>query len=114
MNLLEFWNRRRNLHPPLDGTSTVGILSEYLEKAFGPGSTILDRVMSPIPMILHCPACLSQHIDAPDGDWTNPPHRSHLCARCGHIWRPADVPTEGVQAIVTIGANDSPKPWAAP
>src|SRR5574340_600312 len=23
--------------------------------------------------------------------WDNPPHRSHLCHGCGHIWRPADV-----------------------
>jgi hypothetical protein len=88
---------------------------------------------SPIPMILHCPACGVQHIDAPTpcdmgvgcqeagvcfaaahgepdrcGAWDNPPHRSHLCASCGHIWRPADVPTEGVAAITTRGAKDSP------
>lgn len=84
--------------------------------------------LSPIPMILHCPRCHVQHIDAPDenvkwcvgctpdncsgcnegeGKWTNPPHRSHLCASCGFIWRPADVPTEGVASIKTRGANDS-------
>jgi hypothetical protein len=50
----------------------------------------------PIPMVLHCPACGWQHIDEPKGDWTNPPHRSHLCAGCGHIWRPFDFPTVGV------------------
>lgn len=59
-----------------------------------------------------------QHIDAPEslpfgnvpriGDWHNPPHRSHLCAGCGHIWRPADVATNGVAAIKTKGKNDSP------
>lgn len=83
---------------------------------------------TPIKMILHCPACGLQHIDAPTGEhspgcnitcgmpasgcsckkWDNPPHRSHLCAGCGHIWRPADVCTEGVQSIETRGANDSP------
>lgn len=74
----------------------------------------------PIPMVLHCPACGLQHIDAPDLDdihwidgarsipWTNPPHRSHLCQGCGHIWRPADVPTEGVAAVQTRGSADSP------
>lgn len=65
---------------------------------------------APIPMILHCPQCHVQHIDEPDertADWTNPPHRSHLCHGCGHIWRPADVPTEGVRAIQTKGSNDS-------
>jgi hypothetical protein len=73
---------------------------------------------SPIPMILHCPRCGLQHIDAPDErteGWVNPPHRSHLCHGCGNIWRPADVPTEGVTAIQTRGANDSaPAQQAAP
>jgi hypothetical protein len=65
---------------------------------------------APIPMILHCPRCTYQHVDEPDErteGWANPPHRSHLCHWCGHIWRPADVPTEGVKAIQTRGTNDS-------
>jgi hypothetical protein len=77
----------------------------------------------PVKMILFCPACGEQHIDAPEGTgtfdgpgnnireimiWTSPPHRSHLCDACGHIWRPADVPTEGVASIATAGKNDSP------
>lgn len=70
----------------------------------------------PIDMVLHCPACGLQHIDAPDpmgetegfiGAWTNPPHLSHLCHGCGHIWRPADVPTNGVQSVKTKGKDDS-------
>lgn len=84
---------------------------------------------TPIDMILHCPACGMQHIDGYEGinlqnadggnrdKWTNPPHRSHLCHGCGHIWRPADVPTNGVAAIKTKGENDSPPPrstYAAP
>ena len=75
-------------------------------------------------MVLFCPACGDQHIDEPEeplsqhggflppepGDdyWDNPPHRSHLCHGCGHIWRPADVPTTGVQAVQTKGKADSP------
>jgi len=42
--------------------------------------------MAPIDMVLFCPNCHAQHIDAPDArtpDWTNPPHRSHLCHGCG-------------------------------
>jgi hypothetical protein len=75
--------------------------------------------LSSIQMILHCPKCGLQHIDAPDErteGWTNPPHRSHLCHGCGHIWRPADAPTEGVAAIQTRGKNDSApaQPVAAP
>ena len=79
---------------------------------------------TPIDMVLHCPECGLQHIDAADnrspaGDpddprcsdgmtWRNPPHRSHLCHGCGHIWRPADVPTTGVAAVQTKGKSDSP------
>jgi hypothetical protein len=70
----------------------------------------------PIDMVLHCPKCHTQHIDAPEEHWNreflysweNPPHRSHLCHHCGHIWRPADVPTNGVAAVKTRGKDDSP------
>lgn len=75
---------------------------------------------APLDMVLHCPACGLQHIDAPEPavrtaldpngvlGWPNPPHRSHLCHGCGHIWRPADVPTNGVAAVKTTGKADSP------
>lgn len=64
----------------------------------------------PIDMILHCPSCHAQHVDEPDErtpDWQNPPHHSHLCHACGTIWRPADVPTNGVAAITTRGTADT-------
>lgn len=67
-------------------------------------------IVRPIDMVLHCTACGHQHIDTPtasDPGWTNPPHKSHLCSECGHIWRPADVTTNGVQALKTKGKNDS-------
>lgn len=67
----------------------------------------------PIGMVLYCPSCGKQHIDAPDDrtpDWKNPPHKSHLCHGCGTIWRPADVPTVGVTAIATIGKADTWSP----
>ncbi len=72
----------------------------------------LAQAPAPIPMILHCPECGHQHIDAPDpaSGWTNPPHRSHLCGRCGCIWRPADVATAGVARISTAGADDTWRP----
>lgn len=73
-------------------------------------------VPSPIDMVLHCPACHVQHIDAPDErtpDWKNEPHKSHLCHGCGHIWRPADVPTNGVASIKTEGKNNSPVTMAS-
>ena len=88
-----------------------------------------------IDMVLHCPKCGLQHIDKDnyeelrieaaelgvdrEGDrelerwieereWPNPPHRSHLCASCKHIWRPADACTNGVLAVKTKGQEDSP------
>lgn len=96
----------------------------------------LAQPVAPIDMILHCPACGLQHIDKDNSDevrikaaergfvhgsrdwenfveeneWENPPHRSHLCDGCGHIWRPADVPTNGVKAIKTKGEKDSVPP----
>lgn len=67
-----------------------------------------------VNMVLHCPVCGTQHIDEPHGEWTNPPHRSHLCATCGTVWRPADVPTNGVRAVETCGAADTWPRKAAP
>lgn len=76
----------------------------------------IEELEKPINMILHCPACLEQHIDGPERslgpdntetlDWDNPPHRSHLCHKCGFQWRPADVATNGVAAIKTKGKDD--------
>ena len=73
----------------------------------------------PIDMLLYCPKCGVQHIDHAEPAvehehgavefeaWDNPPHRSHLCHSCGTIWRPADVPTNGVAAIQTRGKADT-------
>lgn len=94
---------------------------------------LLSPMTAPIDMILHCPACGTQHIDAEESEeqraiqaaelglvhgsrdwesfmekrWLNEPHRSHLCHHCKHIWRPADVPTNGVGEIKTKGKDDS-------
>lgn len=90
----------------------------------------------PIPMILHCPKCGLQHYDRPnhwsdkfdapmgtehpddlkalkeamdayEAEWTNPPHRSHKCLKCGVIWRPANVYTTGVLKLDTVGKHDT-------
>lgn len=68
---------------------------------------------APIPMVIHCPECGLQHIDAsdPEKGWFNPPHKSHLCARCLCVWRVADVPTTGVAHTETVGDADT---WAPP
>lgn len=62
---------------------------------------------TPIDMLIFCPVCGEQHIDEPDGDWTNPPHKSHLCLSCKAVWRISDVPTNGVEKIRTRGKADN-------
>lgn len=110
--------------PASQGIADALAMLDELAKA---GFTLFptDKGGEPIPMVLHCPACGLQHIDEPEfglawsggsapepeGEvtvWDNPPHRSHLCHGCGHIWRPADVPTTGVATVQTRGKGDSP------
>ncbi len=57
----------------------------------------LQDFAPPMPVIAICPRCFTQHIDA--DDWTLIPHRKHLCAQCGQVWKLAAVPTVGVWEI---------------
>lgn len=114
-----------------------GLLKESTEVLSEDATPVID-------MVLYCPNCGTQHIDKDNYDeirikaaelgvdregdraysdwleeheWTNPPHRSHLCHSCGCIWRPADVFTNGVEAIQTKGKADTwvgKAPFAAP
>jgi hypothetical protein len=81
-------------------------VSHRIEKLAQPESAVLSP--KPIDMILHCPECDKQHVDAPEPEngWTNPPHKTHLCHGCGTLFRPADVPTNGV---ATVNAQDQPQ-----
>ncbi len=91
--------------------SGTSALASMLEEAERHGYERGQKAV-PIDMVLHCPSCGLQHVDEPDertAGWSNPPHRSHLCHRCGSIWRPADVPTNGVRATQTTGKNDGLK-----
>lgn len=51
----------------------------------------------PIPMHLWCPECGARHIDR--GIFETKPHHTHSCQSCGMTWRPAVVPTVGVQFL---------------
>ncbi len=55
-----------------------------------------EEVM-PIPMRLTCPACNLLHIDV--GEFATKVHHTHACQGCGMVWRPAVVPTVGVQFL---------------
>ncbi len=50
-----------------------------------------------IPMLLVCPACGERHID--EGEFATKEHHTHACQECGHVWRPAVVPTTGVRFL---------------
>lgn len=87
--------------------------------------------LEPIDILLFCPKCNKQHVDAPEPSicqecgagkdehnntdngtcpeftaWLNPPHKSHRCKSCNFVWRPSDFPTNGVEVIKTCGTND--------
>ncbi|HEY5553039.1 MAG TPA: hypothetical protein VIK52_14195 [Opitutaceae bacterium] len=65
---------------------------EKRRDAVGSGS-----LPEPIPMCLWCPGCHERHVDA--GEFATKPHHTHACQRCGMVWRPAVVPTVGVQFL---------------
>lgn len=50
-----------------------------------------------IPMRLHCPECHQLHLDV--GEYATMTHHTHACQHCGNVWRPAVVPTTGVQFL---------------
>lgn len=52
---------------------------------------------APIPMLMWCPECGGRHVDV--GDFALKEHHTHACQHCGHVWRPAIVPTVGVQFL---------------
>lgn len=52
---------------------------------------------APVPMILTCPSCGERHID--EGEFATKVHHTHACQHCGLPWRPALVPTVGVQFL---------------
>lgn len=52
---------------------------------------------APIPMLLWCPECSTRHLDV--GEFATKIHTTHACQFCGHVWRPAIVPTVGVQFL---------------
>lgn len=119
-----WWNGIRKSDAD-DGTSPSFSEKEDTNHDIPLVSAVNPCNIAPVDMVLHCPNCGLQHIDEPEkhdvtvgyGEnrvavdeivtWDNPPHRSHLCHGCGHIWRPADVPTNGVLAVKTKGQNDS-------
>lgn len=71
---------------------------EKCEWCCGSGQ-VTDRVREamtePLPLLLWCPGCGERHVDGEDMK----PHKTHACQHCGMNWRPANVPTHGVQFL---------------
>lgn len=92
-------------------TETVQEMSAALSRLF---ETLVEKCEVPINMVLHCPNCHVQHVDAPDEGlgWKNPPHRTHQCGQCGALWRPSHACTNGVQELpvpLTPQGNEGPE-----
>lgn len=66
--------------------------------------TRVAELTAPIPMILHCPDCSYRHVDK--GEFSTKPHHTHACQACGMVWRPALVPTVGVQFLPGFKDNE--------
>lgn len=55
----------------------------------------LCQCPKPVPVVIKCPECWTQHID--EGEWaTTRLHKTHECQECLHQWRPFDYHTVGV------------------
>ena len=62
----------------------------------------LAEAEAPVPIVLVCPLCETQHID--EGEWaTTRHHKTHQCVDgpfgpgCGYQWRPCNRATVGVR-----------------
>lgn len=71
----------------------------------------MSDAMLPIPVRLPCPECGELHIDV--GEFETKVHHTHACQHCGMVWRPAVVPTVGVQFLPGF-RNAPPTPRGTP
>ncbi len=99
-----------DVHPDVYGPVRAGLeMAGYAERfSVDDGREVIDMhgialradaalPVQPIPMILHCPDCSARHIDV--GEFASKAHHTHACQGCGLVWRPAIVPTVGVQFL---------------
>ena len=66
-----------------------------------------QKAVASVPMLLWCPECTIRHID--EGEFATRVHHTHACQHCGHVWRPAIVPTVGVMFLPGF-KNAPPEP----
>lgn len=124
----DHWQAWRSATEPQDGERRPGrkkLVYDKEKRAIVEVATDPRVGGAPIDMVLFCPNCAEQHIDEAKPDvcetcgkgesecscvtytaWLNPPHKSHRCNYCNYVWRPADVPTNGVKETKTRGRRD--------
>lgn len=99
--------RKLIIHMGKEGVANVRkvVMDQFADEQF----EINGESTEVIAMLLFCPKCGTQHVDAPEPEngWTNPPHKSHLCHACQTVWRPARQFTNGVASIRSRGSRDT-------
>jgi hypothetical protein len=94
--LYDEWRNRMEIKSFVHTSATESLMAELSDFRVKAMDQILKTV-GPIPMIIFCPACDTRHID--EGEFATKPHHTHACQSCGVVWRPAVVPTVGVQFL---------------
>lgn len=105
-------------HPSAPRLVTLRASRELSEAKYAAGLWLARRngkaavapTPEPIPMVLHCPECLTRHVDV--GEFATKVHHTHSCQECGLTWRPAVVPMVGVQFLP--GFKNVPEGSASP
>lgn len=91
------------LHWPANSRGLWRDWGEVVNELLAGGDTsTLETTTAPIPMLLACPVCHARHFD--EGEWVVRPHRTHLCASCSNLFRPANVPTVGVAVLPGVAS----------
>lgn len=101
------WIKRMQEIADSKGDELITLDTQQIIDAIDEAIAFVSKEPAPVNMVLHCPRCGLQHIDAPEDTdsfrdlmfkhagvveahpmpWTNPPHKSHLCSRCKFIWQ---------------------------
>lgn len=90
-------DKNDNIEEPDRSNSELGRLVKELSDRVRKIMSISKAEPKPIPLLLYCPECKGRHVDK--GKFATHPHHTHSCQHCGLTWRPAVVPTVGVQFL---------------
>lgn len=85
--------------------STSSVLGSSEPASMAPDNHSNESSATIRDIVTHCPECKELHLDV--GEWYNRPHKTHLCLKCGALWKPDSSPTRGVATVLT---NDIPPP----